>query len=730
MHFLWLPLWLCLLGLGGCKRGAAVSPGGGAPPPAKAVVAAAAPTGYVDICVGDRHSCAATATGGVQCWGSGNQGELGVPGLQRSNVPLAVAIPEPVVQVRCGRSLTCARTRASHVYCWGDDDHMSPDPAGPSLPPLAVAGLAGSVDLWVLPEAVCGLVAGEVRCDGLVLADAPPGLRHLRFVPTPQRALQLCTVAADARGAEDAICRSGRAVPRLGARPRPPFAPKMLGGVRPRVEAAPPAKPPAADSSSLPSSSGKEGSVPWAVAGGLQAAAYWGGSLCRFYASGPVCDPLLLPGVKKALAGASRPQVLAVNEDVLCLKLDGGEASCTTWMGSRLSAVPSRLGPLRALALSEKHACAVLADGSARCWGEASHGELGDGTRYEITRPQAVFHGAVELAVADDLTCARRADGQVHCWGALRHCDIDERCERLVAPGLLPTPEPSLGLAVGSPLSTRRLCSQGASGWSCRFGEWMAVPRLPEPLVNLQGGLLGADGRTWDWAPSNPPERPRPHFFQLAGRRVARLSPDGYCAIEPGGQVICGHCGVCSAREARDILTTLAAPAAAVAVSDMIYDGGTNGVCALSPAGDVHCTDLEQAPWRRAEGQRPLLADATAALHEVAALAFADDYGRGLGFVGCVLQRDGVVRCFGNNHEGQLGDGSLQSRRLPQPVPGLPAATAIGVGRDHACALAKDGDVYCWGSARRGAVGVGLPVIRDLPAPVAAVAGAGGATAP
>lgn len=649
-----------------------------------------------------------------------------MPGLQRSSVPVLVPSLREVVQVRCNQARTCARTRDGRVFCWGDDDTMSPEP-GQSLPPTEVAGLAGASDLWVLPNSVCAIVAGAVRCDGLMLdppADPQPApSRHLRFVPTPQRALKLCVVSAEASGIEEARCLAGREVPRQGARPRPPVAPKAKAQGVWHSDSAP-VRPIASGPSALFTPTPP--AVPPVGAGPLQGVAFFGGSLCRFYASGPVCDPVLLSILQGAQAGSLRPQVLAVSEDVLCLRRDGGDVGCATWMGSRLAAGGTVLGPLRALALGESHACAVLGNGTLRCWGEASHGELGDGISFAIATPQRVFQGAVELAVADDLSCARRADGQVHCWGVLRHCDVDERCERSVAPSLITTPEPSLRLAVASPLSTRRLCSQGAAGWACRFGEWVALPRLPVPLDDVAGGLLGRDGRTWDWAPSNPPERPRPHFFALAGQRLTRLSPDGYCGINERQQVLCGQCGMCAAREARNILTTLAAPPAALTVSHMISDGGSHGVCVVAADGRVSCIDLDGAPWRRAEMQRPLLADVTANLRDVQAVALADDYGAGLRLVGCFLGRDGVVRCFGNNADGQLGDGSRVSRRLPARVIGIPPATAIGVGRDHACALTASGDVYCWGSARRGAVGTGQPVFRETPVAVAAVGSSAG----
>lgn len=685
--------------------------------------ATAGEVGYVDICVGARHSCAVNAAGKVFCWGSASEGELGVPGLPHSAVPTAVSIPEPIVQLRCNQSLTCARSRRGQVFCWGDDRAMSPLTQLTSRPPVAVAELAGSDDLWVLSSAVCGLSAGALRCDGWVPASLPSGLHPLHFVPTPQRAARVCLAVRDDAASQDVLCLDGRSVPRTGAPPRPPVAPKVKAeGTLPTASKSAPAiaAPPPVVTAPKPV-------LPRPASDRLLAAALWGGSPCRFYASGPVCDPLLIPGLKAALGGALPTRVLAVSEDVLCLGLGDGTARCTTWMGSPLGPVAPSLGPLRALALSETHACAILPNGQARCWGQASHGELGDGTVHTITRPQRVLSDVSELAVADDLSCARRWGGDVQCWGTIRHCDSDEHCQPTIAPSQQATPSSVSALALGSPLSTRRLCVLGPAGWACWFGDWQAVPRLPVPLLGVRGGLVGQDGRTWDWAPSNPPERPRPHFFQLAGQHISSLSPDGYCAIDHG-TVKCGHCGVCSAREAREILTTIPLHEPIVAISSMFFDQGANGICAISATRKLYCIGLEQAPWRRAERLQPVLPEVVASLPEVQMLSLADGAGQGQGVVGCAVNPWGNVLCFGDNSAGQLGDGSLRSRRQPQPVVGLPDSIAVGVGRDHACALTKRGEVYCWGSARRGAVGIGLPVFRTVATTVAPAASQAAAT--
>src|SRR5262245_32478273 len=72
----------------------------------------------------------------------------------------------------------------------------------------------------------------------------------------------------------------------------------------------------------------------------------------------------------------------------------------------------------------------------------------------------------------------------------------------------------------------------------------------------------------------------------------------------------------------------------------------------------------------------------------------------------CALVEAGTVRCWGSNAEGQLGDGSGADSHSPVMVAGLMGAvTAIAVGGSHACALTESGGVFCWGHNNAGQVG-------------------------
>lgn len=91
----------------------------------------------------------------------------------------------------------------------------------------------------------------------------------------------------------------------------------------------------------------------------------------------------------------------------------------------------------------------------------------------------------------------------------------------------------------------------------------------------------------------------------------------------------------------------------------------------------------------------------------------------------CGIGIDDSVYCWGQNDEGQLGDGTLTSSSSPVPVlagqsPGQ--FTDLAVGAFHACAIATNQQAYCWGYNGFGNVGVGNTTRRN-PSPLAVVVG-------
>lgn len=91
----------------------------------------------------------------------------------------------------------------------------------------------------------------------------------------------------------------------------------------------------------------------------------------------------------------------------------------------------------------------------------------------------------------------------------------------------------------------------------------------------------------------------------------------------------------------------------------------------------------------------------------------------------CALQDDGDVLCWGDNHDSQLGIGTVgDGSPVPVRVRELPPATAIDGGGEHACAIVGQGRVFCWGENRDGQIGDGATTDRRLPVEVDGIADA------
>lgn len=70
------------------------------------------------------------------------------------------------------------------------------------------------------------------------------------------------------------------------------------------------------------------------------------------------------------------------------------------------------------------------------------------------------------------------------------------------------------------------------------------------------------------------------------------------------------------------------------------------------------------------------------------------------------LKGDGTVWAFGDNTDGNLGDGTTTRRIVPVQAQGVSGVIAIGAGR-HSAALRNDGTVWAWGANGYGQMGDG-----------------------
>lgn len=89
----------------------------------------------------------------------------------------------------------------------------------------------------------------------------------------------------------------------------------------------------------------------------------------------------------------------------------------------------------------------------------------------------------------------------------------------------------------------------------------------------------------------------------------------------------------------------------------------------------------------------------------------------------CAVASDGAAFCWGNNGNGQLGNGSTTPSSVPVAVNmgGVLAGKTLAVisgGQYHTCGLSSDGAAYCWGYGFYGELGNNANVDSSVPVAV------------
>jgi alpha-tubulin suppressor-like RCC1 family protein len=320
-------------------------------------------------------------------------------------------------------------------------------------------------------------------------------------------------------------------------------------------------------------------------------------------------------------------------------------------------------GSVTALAAGQEHTCALLTDGSVRCWGRNSEGELGLGniTAQSTKTPRAL--GALKLgekAIAISAkaynTCALLASKAVRCWG--------------------PNTNGELGLGDTASWSETKTPDQVGA---------VALGGLAQ-MVAVGAGhscALLANGTVRCWGAGI--------FGELGLGSTANIGDDEL----PSASGTAGLVGFPSGRTAVS-LTVGQVHSCALMDNGFVQCWGDNSDGAL---GLLHFDNIGDDELPAAWGQ-------TLVGTAVSTLVSGD-------LDTCALYAaDGALRCWGYNAFGQLGQADIVHKSVPSQLTavafggGLTAKVVAG-GTNHTCVLLSDGQVRCWGNNDAGQLGFG-----------------------
>lgn len=424
-----------------------------------------------------------------------------------------------------------------------------------------------------------------------------------------------------------------------------------------------------------------------------------------------------------AVSGLAGPAVAIVTGRVhSCALLQSGAVQCwgdnlqgqlgngTNTSQNQPVTVSNLGGTAKALAAGREHTCAILNDGSARCWGDNARGQLGDDSRVDRNAPVAVeglSDALVAIGGGQFQSCALSADGDLHCWGSNNRGQLgDGTLESSRTPvRVIAFPGDAKALAVGTEFS----CALDQTGKAFCWGSNRArqlgqgAPGIHTVPILVNAATMPEGGTPISGIPT------------LAGGRYHN------CLITPNRGVQCwgrnsdGQLGDGST-EAR--ARPINVPGLSSGVVGLAL--GAEHSCALLQSGGVKCWGSNQygqlGDGTTADKGAPT--DVNGLPGGVAALTAGDNHTCAL------LQGDGV-KCWGLNSSGQLGDSTTTNSAFPVDVAGLSSGVAaVTAGTAFSCARLQSGGVKCWGDNSRGQLGDNTLTSRATAGDVTGLAGA------
>jgi alpha-tubulin suppressor-like RCC1 family protein len=345
-----------------------------------------------------------------------------------------------------------------------------------------------------------------------------------------------------------------------------------------------------------------------------------------------------------------------------------------------------------AVACGGYHTVVLLADGTVRTFGNGAQGQLGinvaGGSRLTPVQVWGISSSAVAVAGGQSHTVVLLADGTVRTFGLNFRGELGDNTttQRNVPVQVWGISSSAVAIAAGVPNSAYFTAVILADGTVRTFGK-------------NNNGQLG---------------------INESGASSSRLTPVQVFGISSSATVVaCGayHVAVILAdgtvrtfgvndqgQLGINNTTDRSTPVQVVAISATV---------SVTPAPTAFLTSAATSITLAASGGQIWTSSATGPARTTAA-----SISGGIQHTAVVL-KDGTVRTFGENTQGQLGVNDTTSRLTPVQVWGISSsATAVSCGYRHTVVLLTDGTVRTFGWNNTGQLGVGDTTSRQTPVQV------------
>ena len=310
--------------------------------------------------------------------------------------------------------------------------------------------------------------------------------------------------------------------------------------------------------------------------------------------------------------------------------------------------------------------------------GQSSAGSGSTSTKLVAVALAAGKHGSNAYAT----TCAVLIDGTIECWGDGESLGNgtwgDAACSCSKTPVKVSGISDAVTVAVGYSFACAVLRSGTIECWG----------------GNNNYGELGNGTTTGSKVPVT--------VSGISDAVAVAAGAFHACAALRSGTVECWGSSWDAANATSTVPVTVSGISDAVAVA-----AGPYHTCAMLRGGTIQCwgdnTAGQLGNGTTTNSSVPVTVSGISDALAVAAGGILSDWSQNT----CALVSGGAVLCWGNNHSGQLGNGTTTGGTVPVMVSGITNAVAIATGGGHSCATLGDGTVQCWGLGTSGVLGNG-----------------------
>ena len=630
--------------------------------------------GWRLVDTGYQHTCGIDALGDIYCWGNGDAGQLGVGKITRTysswHQSSKVIESGPWNQVSAGYAHTCAikNNPQRSLYCWGDasDGRIGVNISSYSEFPVYLSsgwktvdagykhscGIKTSGTLWCWGENVSGQL-------GIGVPGNPDRTATGGQVGTAQNWIRVVAGRSHSCALNDSgeiFCWGSNSLGQLG----------------------------------IPNTADK------------------------------------LQTQMNQIPGNNWASISATNSHTCASRTDGSFWCWGSNRDAQLaySAIPNTFNKLSAtpapvngetdwesISTGKNHSCAVKTNNTLWCWGSNDFGQLGNGT----TIPE---HTPIQIGVdkqwtlvnaGDNHTCAVAADNNQYCWG-------ENFSGELGINSLTPAFSTQIQQVVDAGQNWKQLELGGAHSCALRTGGTISC------WGEIDNGRLGIGdltGLTDQLIPVTLQASPVWSHISLGMEASCAV---GQVILQPGdivddGLYCWGSTGVVRNNTTNDVLTPLQIE---TSIQWNKVSVGTKHICALDSDNVIHC-------WGdNTYGQlgnnidndsigidipQPTLVSGN---DSWSAISSSYDHV-------CAIKTNGNLYCWGRSKEGQVGVGVFEfydvygERNVPQPEQlNSDLWKTVDTGKYHTCGMKQDNTLWCWGDNHSGQLGNGSPWNDEL----------------